>query len=309
MVKASIIIPTKQAGKKFDNVLKKWSEQKTDFNYEILIIDSGSTDNTLETAQKFNAKIVKIEPTTFSHGSTRNLAINFANGEILVFTVQDAIPLDNYVLAKLISRFDNRNVVAVTGNQIIPQNCKYNPLEWKSCGKNFYLKKIDISNFKHLSPKEKYQLSYWDNVLAAYRKEALTELPFENVIFGEDMIWAYNALKKGWQLGYDKNSCVIHYHHYTIKWLWQRTYIAFIHTYVIWNYKRKYPFIIKILAGVTLRLLKIKCKRKFFWLIYNYKYWLTKYASFLWYKLTLFFIKDQAKLKKILFNSDKKLFT
>ncbi|MCB5464250.1 glycosyltransferase [Vibrio lentus] len=48
MCLVSIIIPIKNPGSVFKRVLDSVLNQKTNFDYEVIIIDSGSTDNTLE---------------------------------------------------------------------------------------------------------------------------------------------------------------------------------------------------------------------------------------------------------------------
>ena len=67
--------------------------QKVDFNFEILLIDSSSTDNSLINVEKDERiSIYKINQSDFQHGKTRNLAVTLSKGEYVAFLTQDAIP-------------------------------------------------------------------------------------------------------------------------------------------------------------------------------------------------------------------------
>ena len=64
--KISVIIPTKDAGDDFQCLLSLMKNQKGFKDVEILVVDSGSTDRTLETAREFGANIIEISPEEFS---------------------------------------------------------------------------------------------------------------------------------------------------------------------------------------------------------------------------------------------------
>ena len=115
---ASIIILTKNAGKNFFTLLQRLSEQKFDGNYEIIVIDSGSTDGTPEAGQSFPVKMVRINPEEFHHGKTRNLGAELSNGRILVYITQDALPLHDDWLRGLTDDLKEPDVAMVVGRQI-----------------------------------------------------------------------------------------------------------------------------------------------------------------------------------------------
>src|SRR3954451_20981725 len=79
MLKASVIIPTKNPGPVFRQVLTSVLNQDVNFDYEVLVIDSGSTDGTLDYLSGIDDPRLRlhcIEPQSFSHGRTRNLGIS-----------------------------------------------------------------------------------------------------------------------------------------------------------------------------------------------------------------------------------------
>lgn len=110
----SIIIPTKNAGQNFEHLLKVLKTQRGFNKIEIIIIDSGSVDNTLLTAKEQDAKIIKIFPEDFSHSYARNLGAEKASGDILFFTVQDALPPTQTWLYEMVNILLNNNVSAVS---------------------------------------------------------------------------------------------------------------------------------------------------------------------------------------------------
>lgn len=61
----SIVIPTKNAGELFEQVLKKIFEQKTKYEYEVICVDSGSTDNTIDIIKKYSCKLYQISSEEF----------------------------------------------------------------------------------------------------------------------------------------------------------------------------------------------------------------------------------------------------
>ncbi|GAG06643.1 unnamed protein product, partial [marine sediment metagenome] len=106
-MRTSIIILTKNAGNEFEKLLDAvFSQSSKDF--EVVLIDSGSTDKTLEIAKGFPVRIHKIKPESFDHGGTRNLGAKLAKGKYLVYLTQDAIPANRMWLENLIKPLKNK---------------------------------------------------------------------------------------------------------------------------------------------------------------------------------------------------------
>jgi len=101
-IDVSIIILTKNAGSNFKPLLERLFSQEFNGEYEVLVIDSGSTDDTLNTAKQFPVRITQIKPEEFHHGKTRNLGAQLSLGSALVYITQDALPLNNQWLQKLV---------------------------------------------------------------------------------------------------------------------------------------------------------------------------------------------------------------
>lgn len=79
----SIIIPTKNGGELFEQVLKKIFEQKTRYEYEVICVDSGSSDNTIEIIKKFPCRLYQILPEEFGHGKQETMERQREQGNLL----------------------------------------------------------------------------------------------------------------------------------------------------------------------------------------------------------------------------------
>jgi hypothetical protein len=99
----SVIIPTFNAGPEFHWLLRKLQAQKDLARVEIVVVDSGSSDRTVELAQAAGCTLVRIPNSEFSHSHARNLGAEAASGDLLLFTVQDAYPAGDHWLYALAS--------------------------------------------------------------------------------------------------------------------------------------------------------------------------------------------------------------
>jgi glycosyltransferase involved in cell wall biosynthesis len=83
----SIILVTRNGAGTLPKVLHAIASQRTDFAFEIVAVDSGSTDGTVDLLERSVQRLVKIAAPAFNHGLTRNLAMEHAHGELAVFLV------------------------------------------------------------------------------------------------------------------------------------------------------------------------------------------------------------------------------
>lgn len=92
----SFIIPTLNAGAEFPWLLRKLFSQRGLGAIEVVIVDSGSTDDTVSIARRMGCTVVEIAPADFSHSYARNIGAEAASGRFLLFMVQDAFPIGSY---------------------------------------------------------------------------------------------------------------------------------------------------------------------------------------------------------------------
>ena len=183
---------------------------------QILVIDSGSTDGTLAYLRSINAvNLINIDPAEFNHGDTRNLGWQHTTAEYLFYTVQDARPVNEFLLEELLKGFTDDDVAGVCGQQVVPHELDKNPVEWfrpvsepQSLRYQFKLP----GEFERLLPAQKKAICSWDDVVALYKRSALQEIPFQRIVFGEDMLWAKETVIRGYAIAYRQSARVYHYH-------------------------------------------------------------------------------------------------
>ncbi|MBN2589761.1 MAG: glycosyltransferase family 2 protein [Sedimentisphaerales bacterium] len=210
----SIIIPTYNASKHLPSLLKSLQLQ-TIKDYELIIIDSSSTDNTIEIADSYNACVIKIDKENFDHGSTRTIAAKKAQGEIIIFLSQDAILCDENSIEYITTPFNkDEQIAAVFGRQLPDKDASIfaQHLRLFNYSENSYV--------SELSDKEKHGLRtiFFSNSFSAFKKTTLEEIGFfkEGLIFGEDTYTAAKLLMNNKKIAYASSAKVYHSHNYTI---------------------------------------------------------------------------------------------
>jgi len=214
----SVIILTKNAGDGFATLLQRLFSQKFDGNYEIIVVDSGSSDGTPETAQSFPVKFVRIKPEEFHHGRTRNLGAEQASGRILVYLTQDALPLHDNWLRKLTDDLKNPQVAMVVGRQIPWQTSK--PPEKFFYSYYFPEHKIEVVGGASDYYRDNMFIS---NVNSAIKKDVWQQFKFlEDIVLAEDKEFAKRILLAGWKIVYQPDAVVYHAHNFSLRSVFQR---------------------------------------------------------------------------------------
>ena len=214
-MKLSVIIPTYNAEPYIKKLLEVLSFQTQKID-EIIVIDSSSSDGTVEIAKSFGARVVVIPKEKFDHGGTRTEAAKLAVGDILIYLTQDAIPVDRYSIKNIVKVFESEEIGAAYGRQVPYENTNL-------FGKHLrYFNYPDMSFTKSLKDKKilGFKIAFLSNSFAAYRKEVLKEIGWfkRGVIFGEDSIAAAKILLAGYKIVYSAEAKVFHSHSYSI---WQ----------------------------------------------------------------------------------------
>ncbi len=208
----SVVIPTYNAQKYLPKLLERLKNQTVAF--ELVIIDSSSTDNTISIAGEYTDNIIIIPKLEFDHGGTRTKAAKTAAGDIIVFLTQDALPCSNQTIEKILEPFKDLHIGAAYGRQI--------PYEETTLfGKHLRnFNYPDTSYVRTLHDKDKYGIktAFLSDSFAAYRKSALEKIDwFKNgLIVGEDSYAGSKILLEEYALAYCAEAKVYHSHSYTI---------------------------------------------------------------------------------------------
>ncbi len=223
----SIIIPSKNSEKTVRQVLTAIFNQRIN-NFEVIVIDSGSKDNTLTILKEFPIRLHQIQPHEFGHGKTRNLGAELASGDILVFLNSDAIPVNKLWLELLIEPLNDPEIAASFSRHIPYARC--NPAEKLFIVKSFppFSKTLSCEDLKNdlLS-----RLISFSSVSGALKKGIWKEIRFrEDVVGAEDNDIGLRTLNGGRKIRYCAESKVMHSHNFTIKTVFKK-YLEYGFTY------------------------------------------------------------------------------
>ncbi len=222
-MKATVFIPTYNAQPYIEDILQQLEKQKLNENFEVLIIDSGSTDNTLKIINKYlnkktlNLRFHEISNSEFGHGKTRNLAAEMARGEFVVYLSHDAIPAHNKWLYELIKPFElNKKISGVMGAQIprtfAPPIIKFQVQDAFSgfgpyFGTTIFYKDSFLKEAQHFYD----SAAFYSDVNSAARKSILTSrLPYRDVPYAEDQIFGRDILEANLMKAYAPRGSVVH---------------------------------------------------------------------------------------------------
>ena len=211
----SIIIPTYNAVP-YLAILLEALEKQILTDAEVVVIDSSSLDNTVEIARSHGVRTLSILKHEFDHGLTRTMGAQQAQGEILVYLTQDALPVDERSLAKLVAPFDADRQVGVTFGRQLPR------ADATPFGQHLRLFNYPATSYRRsLSDCAGHGIrgAFCSNSFAAYRKSALEEVGWfkGGLLMGEDMHACAGMLLKGYKVAYSADAAVLHSHNYSMK--------------------------------------------------------------------------------------------
>ena len=218
---ASIVIRTYNESKHLGELLSAISNQElNDESIEIVIVDSGSTDSTLEIAKNFETKIVHIRKEDFTFGRSLNIGCDAARGEVLVFISGHCVPKGENWLSELIKPLKNNESEYVYGRQIGDEDSKYSERQLLN---KYFPNESSI-------PQEGF---FCNNATSAILKSVWEHEKFDEELTGlEDMALAKQLLKRNLRIGYIASSVVYHLHDETwtqVKWRYERESYALRH--------------------------------------------------------------------------------
>ena len=213
-VAVTVVIPTLNGERYLAEVLDAVARQEFADEVETLVIDSGSTDATLEIVRaRPDVRLHEIPNAEFGHGRTRNLGARLARGRIVVFLTQDATPADRWWLRELVAPLDEAGVEAVVGRQVPRRHA-------------FPLQKYDILRvFDTLGPVDRptivaaagrtdaevQALAFHSDVNAAAHRAFLVDvIPLRDVAYSEDIAFARDVLAAGYRTAYAPGGAVRH---------------------------------------------------------------------------------------------------
>lgn len=229
----SVVIPVKDGGADLRRCLRGIAAQDVGEEVEVVVVDSGSSDDSVELARASGAAVHEIAAKDFGHGRTRNLGVELAHGDLLVFTSQDAVADGRRWLAMLAAAArSGEDVAGAYGRQLPHQDAR--PPE------QFFLDFLygpdprvqRVGAGRELT----FEQTLFSNVNAAIPRRVLERFPFrDDLTMSEDQEWSRRVLREGLALVYEPRAAVRHSHAYTIRSAFRRFFdsgVSAEHAYV-----------------------------------------------------------------------------
>ncbi len=181
-------------------------------NFELLVMDSGSTDRTLEILEDYPCRIIHVEAKRYFPGIVLNRAVEEANTDIVVFQNSDVVQLNPDALTNLVAAMDDPNVAAAYARQVPRPEA------------DAWVRRDYAASFP-----ESGDAPTWISIslpFAAMRKSDWEQHPFYTDAWAsEDTEWGEWARQNGKTIRYVADSVVMHSHNYTYRQLYGRRFV------------------------------------------------------------------------------------
>jgi rhamnosyltransferase len=237
---ATVCIPTYNGEEYLDDLLHSVFKQRVPFGFEVLVIDSGSTDNTLKILSKYpKIKLHQIPNSEFGHGKTRNLGAKLAKGKYIVYLSQDAVPASDRWLEYMCEPFMiSDDVYCVFGKQTPRPNAdaptKREVLQvFNSLGPDHSISLARKQSLISKEPLENY-LTFFSDVNSAVRLDYLLhKIPYRDVRYSEDQLLGSDVLDAGFIKAYAPMGEVFHSNEYSVRDYFYRKFDEYLGMYEV----------------------------------------------------------------------------
>ncbi len=196
--RVSIIIRSKNEEDWIGHCLRAVYNQTHD-NYELIVVDSGSTDKTLDIVNSFSVDhVVKLE--RYLPGYAINEGVKVSSGEIITMLSSHCVPRGSEWLDTLVANFRDEKVAGVYGRQL--PVAFSTPHDIRDLFITFGLdRRVQIKDY------------FFHNANSAIRKSVWERFPFDdNATNIEDRIWGKKVTESGYHLVYEPMAEVFHHH-------------------------------------------------------------------------------------------------
>lgn len=202
MTLASIIVRTFNEARYLPELLRTIERQTIRADErETIIVDSGSTDESLAIARQHDCRVVQIKPEEFSFGRSLNLGCDIAVGRHLVFISGHCVPVSQRWLEELIAPLRHGEAAVAYGRQIGGQETRFS--EHQLFAKFFPPGDAPPPN-----------AFFCNNANAAVLREEWAQFRFDETLTGlEDMHLGRRLVEAGRRIRYVPSASVYHHHH------------------------------------------------------------------------------------------------
>ena len=179
---------------------------------ELIHIDSGSTDGTVDIIRSFNPRrLIELKPGEYVPGRVLNQGMRESRGDWVVFLNSDAEPADASWLSRLLECAHNTPMAGAVFSRQLPRpdcNAVY-AHDYERC----FGPHRESADWEH----------FFSMVSCAVYRPAWNQEPFrEDLQYAEDDEWSRRLRHHHWRIGFAADSCAIHSHNYTLRQAYRR---------------------------------------------------------------------------------------
>ena len=225
----SVLLPVKNQERDVLELLPSIFAQRAPAEIEIVAVDSGSRDGTVEALREAGATVVSIDPAEFNHGLARNLAASYAKGDMLLFVSGRSRPDGDGWLAPLLDTLDGDPQAAGACSRVLPREDadlltrRDGERELSASGERERKVISDWKVYTVMGEQERRVFLNFHTVSALLRADVFAANPFRAMTtIGEDLLWSREVIEAGHSLWHEPASVVHHSHPYTFSELFSR---------------------------------------------------------------------------------------
>lgn len=209
----SIVIPVLNGAEHLEEIFDAIAGQELGEEIETLVIDSGSTDGSVEIARRAGVQVIEIPKSEFQHGRTRNLGVASTSGRLICFLTQDATPATSGWAQAYVDVFDGDASIGAAYGPHIPRP-----------GNNPFMARLLTEFFGEMAGEEggvavhsgAHAIPYLSNSNSCVRRALWDEIPFREIPYAEDQALGADLLAAGWKKAYVPGAGALHSHEYTL---------------------------------------------------------------------------------------------
>jgi rhamnosyltransferase len=219
----SVVIPTKNGGAMFKQLATHLRWQRERFGFDVLVVDSGSTDETVACAIAHGFRVHEIPADQYGHGKTRNLAMRLVTSDIVCLLTQDVLPCTPDWPEVFVSHFvRDASVAGVLGRQV-PRSADTAEMHFVSVNYPATPHRYDPVPGGHAPS---FRRVVFSHAFAAVRREVALSRPYiDDIPVSEDQVWAKMVTASSWAIVYEPRAEALHGHRYTLGGLFRRSFL------------------------------------------------------------------------------------
>lgn len=197
-----VVIRTLNEAELIGTCLETLRRQRTRFELDVLVVDSGSTDATLEIARSCGARILELPPGDFDYSKSLNDGIGQVRGDLVLILSAHAVPVDEHWVERMTAPFEDPRVAGVASRQR-----PWDDAPWREVlrlARQFGPTRRDY-------PPASTDEMVFSNAASCIRRSAWRDQPFL-LPAAEDLEWARRVVAAGWSVIYEPAAAAYHSH-------------------------------------------------------------------------------------------------